>query len=128
MNVILQASNTLKQLALLLVNVFAILLLLIDVVILVENLEQALLIDGVFLLGCASKAMVGFSPTVWASYERTGWIAEFLMICTIALIFKNIEMKKTTEQKIEKIIMVALVILMIWGMHYNYATTFLIRA
>lgn len=39
--------------------------------------------------GVCSKIMLGFSPTVWASGNRTGFILILSMIITIILIFQN---------------------------------------
>lgn len=45
-------------------------------------------------MGLATKAVMGFSPTVWASGYRTGWIMNFaFLFCTVFMLrewdFKN---------------------------------------
>lgn len=49
--------------------------------------------SGAFLIGLMSKAMIGFSPTIWDSYERTGWVASFILMIPSLVIIKKFEEK-----------------------------------
>ncbi len=55
----------------------------------------------VFLVGLASKIMIGFSPTVFSSAERTTIFFEFSMIIVMLLIWQ--ELIKGTEKNDKKI-------------------------
>lgn len=41
---------------------------------------------GIFLMGLATKAVMGFSPTVWDSGDRTGWVMNFAFLTCIGFV------------------------------------------
>lgn len=55
-------------------------------------------VSGCFLLSLMTQAMLGFSPTIWASGERTGWIMTWgILGCIVCIIDEwQFEEKKTT--------------------------------
>lgn len=57
----------------------------------------------IFLIGLASRLIIGFSPTIWISGERTMIFFEFSMIIISILIWQEL-MKKTdkTDKKVQK--------------------------
>ena len=57
----------------------------------------------IFLIGLASRLIIGFSPTIWVSGERTMIFFEFSMIIISILIWQEL-MKKTdkTDKKVQK--------------------------
>lgn len=82
--------------------------------------EKALLVTGMYILGLAGKAMLGFSPTIWASYPRTGWISHFLFMgCAVLCI-----LQLKNNKKMVVIISILLVFLAFYGCDYNYASVF----
>ena len=62
--------------------------LIIDTYLIFKNKIQTLIGVGILLLGFASQAILGFSPTVWASGERTGFIM-FISICAMFIFLLN---------------------------------------
>lgn len=64
-------------------------LFLINMYILYENSIKMLLISCIFVVGLMTKAMMGFSPTIWASMERTGCILIYAIIACCALIIED---------------------------------------
>ena len=59
-----------------------------------KNTWTTWILIGTFVMGLATKAVMGFSPTVWASGYRTGWIMNFaFLFCTLFMLrewnFKN---------------------------------------
>ena len=65
------------------------LLILVDIFLIVADRNKALLVDLIFLIGLMSKAMLGFSATVWVSYGRTGWYCQMAMVCCIIILLEN---------------------------------------
>lgn len=60
---------------------------LINIYLLYENSWKTILLAGIFLLGLMSKAMLGFSPTIWSSGNRTSlFLIYCLIICSIILL------------------------------------------
>ena len=48
---------------------------------------QMLISTGCLLLGLMTKAMLGFSPTIWESGDRTGWILMYALIgCSVQIL------------------------------------------
>lgn len=92
-----------------------------DIAFVVSDREKAMLVDLIFLIGLMSKAMLGFSATVWASYGRTGWYCQIAMVCCIIVLLEDWKYK----QKTATYFMVAIfVILAVMQMLYNYTRVF----
>lgn len=56
------------------------------------------LVSGIYLAALATKAVIGFSPTIHTSGERTSWVMDMLLIgCAVTLLSKwDFEDKKAT--------------------------------
>ena len=92
-----------------------------DIAFVVSDRGKAMLVDLIFLIGLMSKAMLGFSATVWASYGRTGWYCQIAMVCCIIVLLEDWKYK----QKTATYFMVAIfVILAVMQMLYNYTRVF----
>lgn len=73
-----------------------------SILLIFKNLKNNIAIL-VFLVGLASKIIIGFSPTVFSSVERSTIFFEFSMIIVMLLIWQEI-MKKTdkNDKKVQK--------------------------
>jgi hypothetical protein len=81
-----------------LVIIFSLLLLIYFIYTAFQNRVQKLIASGLFILGIASKVMIGFSPTVWMSGVRTSYIAVcalfaiiVMLVDELALMYNKIE-------------------------------------
>lgn len=73
-------------------------LILIDVYIVYQESMRTVLVAGMFLMGLMTKAMMGFSPTIWVSFHRTEWVMIYAMLsCSIVLMndldYRNVKVK-----------------------------------
>lgn len=50
---------------------------------------QFFLTSGIFLVALATKAVMGFSPTIYASGERTAWVMNFLLLGCVAVLLSK---------------------------------------
>lgn len=97
------------------------LIILADIVFIVSDREKALVITLVFLCGLMSKAMLGFSATVWVSYGRTGWFCQIALLgCIIALL----EDRKYKNKAATFLLIVIFTYYAFRQMLYNYANVF----
>lgn len=62
---------------------------LVDLFVLAGDRRKGLLLDGMFLIGLMTKAMLGFSATIWASYARTGWFCQIAFVCCILFLLEE---------------------------------------
>lgn len=69
-------------------------LILIDFYIIYQESLQMLITAGIFLMGMMTKAMMGFSPTIWVSLHRTEWIMIYAMLCCCVILINSVDYKK----------------------------------
>lgn len=70
-----------------LVSLFAVV---VSLFVIYHNISQKILFSIIFIMGVLSKFIMGFSPTVWASGNRTGFIT---YICLIIILLSILQMK-----------------------------------
>lgn len=70
-----------------LVSLFAVV---VSLFVIYHNISQKILFSIIFIMGVLSKFIMGFSPTVWASGNRTGFIT---YICLIVILLSILQMK-----------------------------------
>lgn len=73
-------------------------LILIDIYLVYQESMRTVLVAGMFLMGLMTKAMMGFSPTIWVSFYRTEWVMIYAMLsCSIVLMndldYRNVKIK-----------------------------------
>lgn len=100
---------------------FMCLLIMIDILLVAKDTAKGLLIDLTFVIGLASKAMLGFSATVWASYSRTGWFCQIACLCCTIMLLETIEKDK---KKIIYGLLIIFTFVAVVQMLYNYKYVF----
>lgn len=90
------------------IMLFIIGLVLINIYILFGNSIKTLLNQAIFLLGILTKIALGFSPTVWASGDRTYIFMYFCIIFIIYNVFMDIYNREDKNRK--KILMLFLIV------------------
>ena len=93
----------------------------IDILLVAKDTAKGLLIDLTFVIGLASKAMLGFSATVWASYSRTGWFCQIACLCCTIMLLETIEKDK---KKIIYGLLIIFTFVAVVQMLYNYKYVF----
>jgi hypothetical protein len=58
-----------------------------------QKRTQRLIASGIFVIGIASKVMIGFSPTVFASHIRTGYIAVCALFAIVVMLAEELMQK-----------------------------------
>jgi hypothetical protein len=81
---------------------------------------ESLKVIGVVVAGIATKAVIGFSPTVWASSARTGLILLFSLIAGSAYLLDRWDYKNKSATQI---MLAAAVLLGLFGGAVNVFTT-----
>lgn len=93
-------SNSLVNTVPLILVITNFICLILSMLLIFKNLKNSIGVL-VFMIGLASKIILGFSPTVFSSLERSTIFFEFCMIIDILLIWQ--EMAKKTEKNDKKI-------------------------
>lgn len=76
------------------------------------------LLTIILLAGLASRFIMGFSPTIFASCERTAFYMFLVFIILILVILNNIKVKKNTTNSF-LVIIIVLVIFNLINIMYN---------
>lgn len=66
---------------------------LLDFYILMGKSPQFLLVSGVYAAALATKAVIGFSPTIYTSGERTSWVMDVLFLGCVAVLLSKWDFK-----------------------------------
>lgn len=66
---------------------------LLDSYILMGKSPQFLLVSGVYAAALATKAVIGFSPTIYTSGERTSWVMDVLFLGCVAVLLSKWDFK-----------------------------------
>lgn len=93
-----------------------------DIYILNGNTVATLLTGGTFLLGLMTRAMMGFSPTIWMSGGRTGICLMYALLCCSVLVINDWDLH---EKKAADILYVLVILVAIGGFIDNYNDIFL---
>lgn len=99
---------------------FVLCLLLISLYMLLGRSLDSLKVVGVIVIGLATKAVIGFSPTVWASLNRTG---VYLMFSLIAGSVWLLDKWDYGDKSATQVLMAAAVLLGFFGGALNIFTT-----
>lgn len=97
---------------------------LIDIYILFGNTLETLLTCGTLLLGLMTRAMMGFSPTIWMSGGRTAICLMYALLCCSVLIVNSLDFQ---EKKLVDVLYVFVILVAIGGFIDNYNYIFLIK-
>lgn len=90
--------STQEQLILELLMIFLIISVTINLYLIVKDSSRKLSVDGlivcgIFLLGLLTKFMMGFTPTVWASRDRSGYFLFLSILFVIVILLKDWDYK-----------------------------------
>lgn len=97
----------------------ALCVLLISIYMLYGRSISSLIIIGIMVLGFATKAVIGFSPTVWASHNRTGVYLMFSLIAGCVYLLGSWDYKNKSATQI---MLAAAVLLGVFGGVLNMFT------
>ncbi len=98
--------------------------LLMSICILLGKSQNTLIVLGILILSFGSKAIMGFSPTVWASLQRTGLFLLVGFVACAAFLLNQWNFKSKNATQIMMLLMVALALygtvmngVSLWAMH-----------
>lgn len=97
---------------------------LIDIYILFGNTFETLLTSGIFLLGLMTRAMMGFSPTIWKSGGRTAICLMYALLCCSVTIIETWDFR---EKKTLELLFLFVMLAGIGGFVDNYNYIFVIK-
>lgn len=97
-------------------------IILIDIYIVFGNTSETLLTGGTFLLGLMTRAMMGFSPTIWKSGGRPGICLIYALLCCSVLVINTLDF---CEKKTIDMIYLFVLLVGIGGIVDNYNFIFL---
>lgn len=95
---------------------------LIDIYIVFGNTFETLLAGGIFLLGLMTRGMMGFSPTIWRSGERTAICLVYSLLCCSVLLINTWDFR---EKKLVDMMYLFSILVAIGGFIDNYNFIFL---
>lgn len=97
---------------------------LIDIYILFGNTLETLWVSGTFLLGLMTRAMMGFSPTIWLSGGRTAICLMYALLCCSVLIIDSWDFREKTNVELLSLFVL---LVGIGGFVDNYNYIFIIK-
>lgn len=97
---------------------------LIDIYILFGNTFKTVLAGGTFLLGLMTRAMMGFSPTIWVSGGRTAICLMYALLCCSVLVIETWDFR---EKKTVELLLLFVLLAGIGGFVDNYNYIFLVK-
>ena len=90
---------------------------LLDFYILMGKSPQFLLVSGVYAAALATKAVIGFSPTIHASGLRTSWVMDVMFIACVTVLLSKWDFE---DEKANLLLCALTICLCAGGIFLNY--------